>query len=258
MLPYLFHIYGPFYANCYGIAIACGIVVLTQLVSRDPRRALLISEKNFQNLILIGTIVGVIGARLLWIASNLPMSWYEAIEIWEGGFAVQGTMIAILICMPFYLRSIKVAALPLLDLVSVYVPLMHAISRLGCFLAGCCHGLPTNLPWGVIYTHPDVQIPDHFKFIAIHPTQLYSVAMLFGIFLLMRYYFQPRLLKTGELTACYLILAGIERIIVDFWRADREFFAITNTQFLSVHQWIGVGIIICGTLLMVRQIRIKN
>jgi phosphatidylglycerol:prolipoprotein diacylglycerol transferase len=42
-----------------------------------------------------------------------------------------------------------------------------AVGRLGCFLAGCCYGSPTDLPWGVVF--PDLGPP------ARHPVQLYSV-----------------------------------------------------------------------------------
>jgi phosphatidylglycerol:prolipoprotein diacylglycerol transferase len=41
-----------------------------------------------------------------------------------------------------------------------------AIGRLGCFLAGCCYGRPTALPWGVVF--PEIGPP------ARHPLQLYS------------------------------------------------------------------------------------
>jgi prolipoprotein diacylglyceryltransferase len=43
------------------------------------------------------------------------------------------------------------------------------IGRIGCFLAGCCWGRPTDLPWGVVF--PELGPP------ARHPLQLYSAAL---------------------------------------------------------------------------------
>jgi phosphatidylglycerol:prolipoprotein diacylglycerol transferase len=253
MLPYLFHIYGPIYANSYGIAIAVGIMVFTYLINKNPKRVNLISKDNMQNTILLGILMGVIGGRLLWVTSHLPMSLYDAIEVWEGGLSVLGSIIAVLLTVPFYLRSIKVPILPLLDLVAIYTPLLHSISRIGCFMAGCCYGMPTNKIWGIIYTHPDVCVPIELKNIAIHPTQIYSSLMLMVVFLLMYYVFRNRFTKPGQLISIFLMLSSTERFMIDFWRADQEFFDIKHLQFLAIHQWISLGIFVCAALLLTKQ-----
>lgn len=253
MLPYLFHIYGPIYANSYGIAIAIAIMIFGYCIDQDPRRARFINSEQLNYLIIWSTLVGILGGRLLWIASNLPLSFYEMLEIWEGGFAVLGSLIAILIFVPIYLHQKKLVVWPLLDLAAIYAPLLQSIARIGCFLAGCCYGIPTDLFWGVVYTHPDVAVPTELQCIPIHPTQLYSSLLLFIIFLLMRYVFSKYMVKTGQLTAIYLMLASAERFLVDFWRADQEFFELVYLQFLSLHQWIALCIFICATLLLIHQ-----
>lgn len=248
MLPYLFHIHGPFYANCYGLAIAVGIIVFTYLVNRDPKRAALLSSDQLNQVILIGTATGIIGGRALWAIGNWPQPWWELFKIWEGGFSVLGTILAILAYMPFYLARIGVPSLKFMDLISAYAPLAHAISRIGCFLAGCCYGLPTSMPWGVSYTHPDVQVPLELKFIPIHPAQLYSSLGLLFNFLILRYVLRPKLQTPGTLTGCYLVLSGTERFITDFWRADREYIStsIKLFQIISLHQWLSLSIIALG------------
>lgn len=50
----------------------------------------------------------------------------------------------------------------------VPVAVAVAIGRIGCFLAGCCYGTPTGLPWGVVFASVD-SLPRH-------PTQLYEAA----------------------------------------------------------------------------------
>jgi len=242
MLPYLFQIYGPIYANCYGIAIAISIIIFANLLNRDPIRAKLITGHQLQTIIMWCILMGIIGGRLLWVISNWPITFYEIIEIWEGGFAVLGSIIAILVFLPFYLHKHQIPTLPLLDLASIYAPLLQSIARLGCFLAGCCYGMPTNHFWGIIYTHPDVAVPCELKNIPIHPTQLYSAGILFVIFLLMRNFFSKYFKQPGQLLAIYLMLSSTERFLVDFWRADQEFFDAEFLQFLSFHQWISMVI----------------
>lgn len=255
MLPYLFQIYGPLYANCYGIAIATGIMVFAYFINQDPRRAKILSSEQLNTMILWGTLVGIIGGRLLWVISNWPMSIYEALELWEGGFAVLGSIIAILLFLPFYLRKNQISIFPLLDLASIYAPLLQSIARIGCFLAGCCYGMPTSLDWGVVYTHPDVAVPLELKYLPIHPTQLYSSLILLIIFLLMYHLFKKYLLKPGQLIATYLMLSSTERFVVDFWRADQEFFDFEYLQILSIHQWIAVSIFIGASILLIYQSR---
>ena len=249
MLPYLFQIYGPIYANCYGIAIAVGLLVFTYLVNKDARRTNLLSSDILQNTILWSTLVGILGGRLLWIASNWPISFYEAIELWEGGFSVLGAIISILLFVPFYARYKHVNILKLLDLAAIYAPLLQSISRVGCFLAGCCYGIPTGMAWGVVYTHPDVAVPMELKNIPIHPTQLYSALVLFIIFLLMHNLISKKFTKPGQLIAIYLMLSSIERFMIDFLRADQEFFDHEYLEILAIHQWLALVIFISAFVL---------
>ena len=65
----------------------------------------------------------------------------------------------------------RLARRPAGELLDTLVPaglLALAIGRVGCFLAGCCYGRPTALPWGVVF--PALGPP------ARHPLQLYSAA----------------------------------------------------------------------------------
>lgn len=241
------------YANCYGIAIAVGIITFAYFVNQDPRRANILSSDQLNSLILWGTLIGILGARLLWVTSNWPMPFHEIFELWEGGFAVLGSIIGILLFLPFYLKKHQIPVFPLLDLAAIYTPLLQSIARVGCFLAGCCYGMPTNLDWGVIYTHPDVAVPMELRYIPIHPTQLYSAILLFVIFLLIHNIFSKYFTKPGQLITVYLMLSSTERFLVDFWRADQEFFDAKYLQILSFHQWIALAIFTSAALLFIRQ-----
>lgn len=255
MYPKILHIYGPLYINSYGFMIAIGFGLLIYNLYIHPKRKSLISDDAFFNLISWGLIVGIIGGRLLYIIMEPKVfsnNWIEAFFPWEGGFSILGTILSLLIFLPLYLHIHKIKILEFLDLVSIYAPLMQAISRIGCFLAGCCYGKSSiyNLPWLVCYNNPECLAP---LGILLHPTQLYSSLASFIIFLLMRYFFQSRLKKAGQMTFTYLMLEGIARFMVDFWRGDWSssvniFKYFSGSLNISGYQLICIGLFLISFL----------
>jgi prolipoprotein diacylglyceryltransferase len=108
--------------------------------------------------------------------------------------------------------------------------------------------LPTSSALGIVCPEPLDERLHGFK---LYPTQLFSSAILFIIFLILYFIIKPRTTKPGQLTCAYLILMSIERFTVDFWRADREFIGISSM--LSVAQLIAIAIALgslCGLILI--------
>jgi phosphatidylglycerol:prolipoprotein diacylglycerol transferase len=88
--------------------------------------------------------------------------------LWTGGLASTGGIAA---ALPAACIVARVTRRPAGELLDALVPaglVALAIGRVGCFLAGCCYGRPTALPWGVVF--PALGPP------ARHPLQLYSAA----------------------------------------------------------------------------------
>jgi phosphatidylglycerol:prolipoprotein diacylglycerol transferase len=244
MIPVLFPIYGPFSINSYGVCIAIAIIVFTLLVLKYPVTLKLISEENFIKLVIYSTFAGIVGGRLLYLlleAENIYLSSFY--KIWHGGMSLLGGVIGVLFFAIFYLKRLKIPVLRMMDVIGIYASLLQAISRIGCFCAGCCYGIPTSCALGVRYTHPDSFVPFIYKNIKIHPTQLYSSLSLFIIFLLMRFVFSKILKKPGQLISLYIVLSSLERFLTDFWRGDRIFLPDFGFIF-SVHQIIALALLI--------------
>jgi phosphatidylglycerol:prolipoprotein diacylglycerol transferase len=237
--PELLHIHGPFGIQYYGLFIALGIIITVIAIRRNKRFKQLHLEDKYLDIIIVSIIAGCVGGRLLEVISEplLYPHWYDWFALWQGGFSILGSIIGIIITMPFYLKKINVPIIQLFDLVSIYAPLCQSIARLGCFTAGCCYGVATNSIFAVIYTNPNTLAACN---IPLHPTQLYSSAILFCIFLFMYFVAQRVCTKDGQLFITYLTLAALERFCVDFWRADR----IMIGNFLSFHQVVALCIII--------------
>jgi phosphatidylglycerol---prolipoprotein diacylglyceryl transferase len=243
MYPILLHIYGPFNLYSYGCAIALGIIVFAWLANRDERRKKLMSSDLFMKLLFAGIISGVVGGRILYVISewNTIGSWSEIFELWQGGFSILGTLIALTVTTPLLLYHWHVPIVPMLDLVALYAPLLQAIARVGCLLSGCCYGLPSSVPWAIMYTTQECHAP---LYQYIHPSQLYSSLLLLAIFLFMYFVLQHYFSYSGLLATAYLMLEALERFMVDFFRGDQIQCSSAPFVFLSFHQWIALGIFI--------------
>jgi len=113
----------------------------------------------------------------------------------------------------------------------------HGLGRIGCFFAGCCHGIETDSFLGVYF-------PVHRA--KMYPTQLFEAAFLFIMFGVTSYLFFKE--KKGNLIV-YLSSYGIFRFLIEFMRGDdsRGQFIFS---FLSPSQtWSIVMIIVAGVLL---------
>ncbi len=246
----LIHIYGPFSIYSYGLAIAVGIALIVWLIQRHPQFSRLNLQNCFTSIVSVSIISGLFGGRLLYTLSEPDgaTTLIDFFSYWQGGFSVLGCILGVTLTLPIWLSYCKIPVLPFLDLLAIFAPLLQGISRIGCFCAGCCYGLPTNLPWGVMYTDLDSSAP---LGVYIHPTQLYSTVILLGIFALFYFVLQYRLVKPGQLFTAFLVCTSLERFVVDFWRADRTFFDNPSYAVFSINQWVALGIIACAGIAFV-------
>jgi len=244
MYPVIFHVYGPFSIQSYGLAIVIGILIFYFFATQDKKLLTVLSENQLINTILYATIGGFIGAKLWFLFSE----WQHIERITElfslGGLSSLGAILGILITATLYLKILNQPLLPILDRLSLYAPLIMITMRIGCFLAGCCYGLETDLPWGITYTNTECFAP---LCVQLHPTQLYSAFALSLVFLTL-YFAQSVLKKPGELFSLLLFLLGLERFLLDFIRGDRSFLQIPIIKLLSLNQWLSLIIVIASLI----------
>ncbi len=248
MYPKLFHIYGPLFINSYGVAIAIGLLILVWRTSIDPILKKYLNADQLYTLIMLGICSGIIGGRALYLATNWHdlAHWYEAVALWQGGLSITGVIISVFISTCVYLRYYHIPLLQVTDRFAIYAPIAQACGRIGCFMAGCCYGTLCTQAWSITYTHQDVFAP---LYLPLHPTQLYSAAFHMLIFLFL-YGLAQKNTKPGQLTFLYLLLAGLERFMLDFWRGDRTFFA-NECMGLSIHQLLSGGIVIMACIALI-------
>jgi phosphatidylglycerol:prolipoprotein diacylglycerol transferase len=158
----------------------------------------------------------------------------EVVMLQRGGLAWQGGLILGTLVGVSFIRFKKLSFRPTLDLLAPYLALGQSIGRIGCFLNGCCYG--REVPWGIYF-------PVHQAH--LHPTQLYASAALFLIYCVLKAY-RKRPHAPGQVLALYFILAGVQRFVIEFFRADHELMAVG----LSVFQLVSLSLSATGVLLM--------
>lgn len=249
----LLHIYGPFSIQSFGLFMFLGVVVLMWAAQKHWLCKRFLGYDRFFDMIGGAVVAGVVGARVLHYITEPGEygSFWDIFKVWEGGLSSLGTVLGCAGFIVGYLWYHKIPIVPVLDLIGVHTPILHVFIRFGCFSAGCCGGVPTGLPWATTCKITGA---------LVHPTQLYS-ALIYAVIFVVLYTLSQRplagkILRPGQLASLYLVLSGLERCIVDFWRGDRVM--SFGLEVLSVHQWIALGISAGGFILFVISSRSGN
>lgn len=245
MYPILFSI-GPVTIYSYGLMLGLAFLITMHLASQRAN-IFNISRKAVSNLIILFLISGVIGARIAYVLAN--MSYFagdplQVLMINKGGLIFYGGLILAFISGIIFAKITNLDILNAADLMAPFIALGHAIGRLGCFLNGCCFGKSTDSCLGIRFPH---------TLIKVYPTQLFSFAGLLILFFLLIFLQNRRSFK-GEIISSYLILYGMFRFLIEFFRGDLLviFHGLTSTQLLSII------LIVVGIILFVFTKHLKN
>ena len=219
MYPNLLSI-GPLTIHSYGLFVALGFAVAF-LVILKMGKAQGIKSQQVMDIGFIVILMAIIGSRLAYVVMNF--SHYSAhpldiFKIWEGGLVFSGGLVGVVLVMIWYLRRHRLAFWPMGDLCAPGIAIGQAIGRLGCFMAGCCYGKPTDLPWAVTFTHPQSLAPLNTP---LHPTQLYSAFSGFIIFAVLMFLNAKKQFQ-GQVFIWFLILHSTARLFMERFRSDER------------------------------------
>lgn len=214
---------GFFKVKWYSFFIFIGIIIASILIVKEYKK----KDSNKERLLDIlfyGIIIGILGARLYYVLFNLDYylsNPIEILEIWNGGLAIHGGIIAALIFLFVYCKKKKMNFLLLLDILVVGVIIAQSIGRWGNFFNGEAYGRIVSLSF-LKGLHLPKFIIDGMYINGYYrePTFLYeSVFSLLGfiVLILVR---KIKKLRVGQLTGIYFIWYGIERFIIETFRSD--------------------------------------
>jgi phosphatidylglycerol:prolipoprotein diacylglycerol transferase len=237
---------GPLEITGYGIMMMVAFLAGGWLVTLELRRRGL-AEDYAADIVAAAVIGGVIGAKLWYVALTRDPGALLSRGglVWYGGF-LGGTAAVILNGW-----RLRVPLRWTMQLVAPALAAAYALGRVGCFLVNDDYGRPSSLPWAVKFPEGlppstagnmqhlfGIPVPagtNPSTVLAVHPTQLYEVALMLAAFFVL-WAWRKRNRPVGWLFGVYLVLAGVERFLVEFLRAkdDRFLGPFTIAQLTSV------------------------
>ncbi len=260
-LPFLKN---PVTIRWYGVIIAFGLTLAVLFGGRMAYKWKIDIYKMI-DILIYGSLGGIIGARLYYVA--FEWDYYaahpgEIFQIWNGGLAIYGGLIAGLLCAFIVCLVEKINIPNLLDLCGMSFLIGQGIGRWGNFANQEAFGVNTELPWGM-YSEKTraylAELVSSGSTIAVdpakpvHPTFLYeSLWCLLGFVIL--YIICKKARKfSGQIFLCYGIWYGVERTVVEGLRTDSLYIGntgIRTSQLVSI-----VLVAVCAVLLVIFSVK---
>lgn len=157
---------------------------------------------------------GLFGARLLFILLHYGTTGFRFSDLFSisGGFAYFGSLAISIPLLWAYSALRRVSLLSLLDYAMPFLMLSQVFVRIGCFMAGCCHGSPTGMFFGVVFKVAG-NMPRH-------PTQIYEAVLLAVIYLIGRSIYKKNSDNKGCTFFTSLAIYAGGRFIIESFRVD--------------------------------------
>jgi len=238
MHPKLLEI-GDFVIYMYGFMIVLGAGLAYWFLSEQAKKKYGVDPDKISSLLVWIFITAFVGGKIFFYLEDPDIYLEDPSRMFDdigNGFVFFGSLLfAVPTTIWFFIKE-KWDVWGMLDLLAFTTLIVHAFGRLGCFFAGCCHGIPTEGGWGLTFTDPASQAEP--LGIPLHPTQLYSVVMLASIFYFL-YRFRAKKKFDGQIFILYVILYSIGRSIIEVFRGDeaRGYIIdgkLTHSQFISL------------------------
>ncbi|MEP6690432.1 MAG: prolipoprotein diacylglyceryl transferase [Gemmatimonadaceae bacterium] len=237
---------GPLTVTGFGIAVVLAFVI-AQIIAHHVLKERGYDPSPVSDLLFAAVVGGLLGAKLYFMI--LMHSWQAMFS--RSGFVFWGGLIGGIIAVVATIKIKKLSIMRIADPAGIGVAAAYAIGRSGCWAVGDDYGRPTSGIFGVSFPEGapkstagnmqslfGVPIPPGANaetMLAVYPTQLLEIALgvlMFAILWRMRHHKHAE----GWLFGVYMVLAGVERFLVEFLRAkdDRFFGPLTTAQVLAL------------------------
>ncbi len=255
MLPVLFQI-GSLRIYSYGLMLALAFVITGYLFRKELKRVGLPMELGDQ-IIMASLLGGVFGSKLNSVIEgiiqgegviySLKSFFSGAGLVWHGGLIMAALLVIIII------RRKHIPVMKVLDLIAPLLILGYGIGRMGCFLSGDGdYGPVSDLPWAMGFPNGTVSTDiRYYPGARVHPTPLYEIILCLIIFGYL-WHIRKKIRPYGWMFGMYLILAGIERYITEFWRYSWEKRDESMLKIITDAQVIAIIMVIIGVIILIR------
>jgi len=229
--------FGHIGIHSYGLMLATAFITCTFVIQHELKRRGFVPDVA-ATIVLVAAAGGIVGAKLYSALLDGEITFEELFStaglVWYGGLI--GGCLGVLIVVVYSPNP----TLPTIDIIGPTLLLGYGIGRIGCLLAGDGdYGPPSDLPWAMAF--PNGTVPTD---VPVHPTPIYETLISFTFFGILWSQRRKWEVVPGVLFGASLILLGVERFFVEFWRiTPRVWGWMTGAQLFSIVAFI-VGIVL--------------
>jgi phosphatidylglycerol:prolipoprotein diacylglycerol transferase len=204
----------------YGLLFAAGVIVGWLWFMRRTQEMDVVQEKVF-NLTFYSVLAGLLGAKLALIIVDYRFyvdNPRELLGTIRSAGVLMGGLISAVLVFIYYATRNRLPLRALGDAVAAPMALAQAIGRLGCFMAGCCYGVPADPsnPFKMVFSPLSAAGGD----VARVPTQLIQAANDFVIAVILTVLWRMRIRPPGSVFWIYVLSYSLSRGIIELWRGD--------------------------------------
>ena len=246
--PWAFSV-GPIQLTGFGLAVLAAFMISQILCERElTRRGQLSSAAAIGDIVMAAVLGTLIGAKLYYVL----VITHDIRDVFSrGGFVFWGGFIGSVILCWLTIRFKKLRFTRISDVAGIAIAAGYAVGRTGCWAVGDDYGRPWNGPLAVAFPEGappstaqnmtemfGAQLPPNtspFSVVSVHPTQLYETVLGFLMFAVL-WRLRDHKHAEGWLFGLYCVLAGVERFVIEFFRAkdDRAFGPFTTAQAIAL------------------------
>ncbi len=180
--PVAVTLFGILPIRWYGLVLIVAVAVVVWIVRHEAHRRRLKDAAVIDGIWWVG-IAALVGGRALYVVQNelgtLAEHPTHVLMVWMGGLSFYGGLIGGLIALVVFSWRRGLPLLIALDVAALGAAIGQAIGHVGCLIGGDSYGIPTSLPWAVIYPNSNSMAP---LGVPLHPTQAYEAILLLALF----------------------------------------------------------------------------
>lgn len=241
-----FYFFNHFIAY-YGLMIVIGIAVAA-FIAHIQIKKFHLSWNDFLIICATSGLFCIIGAKILYLLLSIHTLELNRLKdlsyintLMSGGFVFLGGLIGIFPALYLCQKKLGIPVSEYLQYCTCCIPIAHGFGRIGCYLVGCCHGIPYDGCFSVIYSH-SLYAPNGVRLL---PVQLLEALgeFIIGSFLL----YSCRKQKEVSPIITYVISYCVLRFFLEYLRGDSirgSLYGFSTSQLISIPIIIGLGIIL--------------
>jgi phosphatidylglycerol:prolipoprotein diacylglycerol transferase len=235
---------GPVKVHWYGLMYLLGFAAawwLARLRARRPGAA--VSPAQVEDIIFYSALGVILGGRcgyvLFYNFDKFLAQPLWLFKVWEGGMSFHGGLLGVILAMAWFARRQRIELGRLFDFVAPLVPIGLGLGRLGNFIGQELWGRAASVPWAMVFPRDPEQL-------ARHPSQLYQLALEGVVLFAVVWLYSNRPRPTWAVSALFLLLYGVFRFAVEFFREPDAHIGLEWFGWMSRGQELSVPMILIG------------